>query len=220
MGELFRRRDLPHWDLPGAIYFVTSCLEGSIPAQGRLDLKGYRSRLKQRPRRMGITDKAWNVHQWKLTFARCEHWLDHRPAVRHLMDARLATVVVDAMRHFDGERYDLLAYGIMPSHFHWVFRPLEAWTATLDKGRAPREAIMHSLKRYTARECNILLGRQGRFWQEESYDHCVCDFDELERIIAYIEGNPVRARLVDRPEQWLFSSACARVTGRLRDVVL
>jgi len=38
MKEMFRRRRLPHWDVPGATYFITSCLEGSIPAQGLLDL--------------------------------------------------------------------------------------------------------------------------------------------------------------------------------------
>jgi hypothetical protein len=43
--ELFRRRHLPHWDVPGAAYFVTGCLEGSIPAQGVLDIQQYRANL-------------------------------------------------------------------------------------------------------------------------------------------------------------------------------
>jgi putative transposase len=113
---------------------------------------------------------------------------------------------------------DLLAYVVMPSHFHWVFQPLEAWVRTLGptaNQRTPRERIMHGLKRYTAQECNGLLGRQGPFWQDESYDHCVRDVDELERIIHYVEWNPVRAGLVASPEQWPFSSAADRAVGAI-----
>ena len=70
---------------------------------------------------------------------------------------------------------------------------------------------MHTLKRYTAGECNRKLGRSGAFWQDESYDHCVRDDDELERIIRYVESNPVNAGLVDHPAAWRFSSAHDRV---------
>ena len=40
--EIIRRRQLPHWDMPGAPYFVTTCLEGSIPARGLLEIVRYR----------------------------------------------------------------------------------------------------------------------------------------------------------------------------------
>jgi len=55
------------------------------------------------------------------------------------------------------------------------------------------------------------LQRTGTFWQDESYDHCVSDEDELERIIRYIEHNPVNAGLVDVAELWPFSSAHDRL---------
>lgn len=107
-------------------------------------------------------------------------------------------------------RYDLLSFVVMPSHFHWVFRPREEWTSLLPSGPedpTPRELIMHSLKRFTARECNELQGKQGTFWQDESYDHCVRDEDELWRIIEYVELNPVKAKLASDMETWEFSSA-------------
>ena len=50
-------------------------------------------------------------------------------------------------------------------------------------------------------------GATGPFWQRESYDHWVHDLDELERIIAYVEANPVKAGLIKAPEDWPFSSA-------------
>jgi putative transposase len=212
-AELFRRRRLPHWDLPGAIYFVTTCLHGSIPAQGQLELRQLREKQRGQPRPEGMEAREWSVRQWKQVFVRSEEWLDERPAVRHFTDARLGEVVVRALFHFAGTRYDLLAYVVMPSHMHWAFRPRDEWVDTLGRGandRPPRERIMHSVKLHTARECNRLLGRKGTFWQDESYDHCVLDYDELERIIDYIEFNPVKAGLVTEPAAWSLSSARAR----------
>ena len=69
---------------------------------------------------------------------------------------------------------------------------------------------MHNLKSYTAHRANEILGRSGAFWQRESYDHWVRDDDELERIVNYIRGNPVKAGLVDRPESWKYSSCYDR----------
>jgi REP element-mobilizing transposase RayT len=61
---------------------------------------------------------------------------------------------------------------------------------------------MHSLKRYTARQANQLLGREGAFWQHENYDHVVRDEEEWQRIITYILNNPVKAGLVQNWEDW------------------
>jgi putative transposase len=241
---LVRRRRLPHWDLPGATYFITTCLEGSIPAQGLLDLERLRAKLIRAPRSENTPPAQWQIAGWKRTFVRCDWWLDRHPAVRHLADAALAGVVRDACYYWTGRRYDLLAYAVMPSHLHWVFRPLPAvgqvanlpsfddspgvgQVANLpdvavppDSGhvdnlphpsRSARERIMHTLKRYTAGECNRKLGLSGAFWQDESYDHCVRDDDELDRIIEYVEFNPVKAGLADHPETWRFSSAYDRL---------
>lgn len=69
---------------------------------------------------------------------------------------------------------------------------------------------MYSMRRYTANRCNPLLGERGAFWQDESYDHWVRDPDEMERIVLYIEGNPIKAGLATYPEEWTFSSAAVR----------
>ena len=96
----------------------------------------------------------------------------------------------------------------MPSHFHWVFRPRNEWIESLPSERSPpRERILHSINRHTALECNRSSGKSGQFWQHESYDHWVRDADELERIVAYVEGNPVEAGLIESAEAWPFSSA-------------
>ena len=208
--ERFRRRDLPHWDVPGATYFVTCCLENSIPARGLLDLRSFEATLKARERPPECTVAAWKARLWKLQFARTDDWLDREPASRLLSDPNLARLVVDALLHFAGQRYDVYALVVMPSHFHWVFRPREEWVATLVGPQSPRERIMKSVKSFSSRQCNILRGSAGTFWQEESYDHWTRDADELERILIYIENNPVQARLTATPEEWLFSSAKLR----------
>jgi len=210
MQERFARRRLPHWDQPGASYFITTCLLGSIPAQGLAEIERVRRRLLQQARPADVSPDDWKTRQWKRIFAANEEWLDCKPAVRYLADERLAAEVVRSLRYFDGERYDFVAWAVMPSHLHWVFRPRDEWVQSLGsaaKDRPPRRRIQHSVNLHTALECNRLLGRTGGFWQRESYDHCVRDEEELERIVMYIHANPVRAGLVEHAVDFRFSSA-------------
>jgi type I restriction enzyme R subunit len=218
MIEHFRRRRLPHVDRPGAIYFVTSCLDGSIPALGLKEIANYRQRLGQRSVPQGLTSQEWEDRKWKLEFAESDRWLDRCLAARHLENADLAEAVEKSLLYFAGERYAVWAWVVMPSHFHWVFEPLPDWVESLGKAadeRPPRERVMHSVKRYSARQCNQRRGQTGTFWQDESYDHCVEDADELGRIIEYIEHNPVKARLTEDPSEYRFSSAYHRKQARI-----
>ena len=87
---------------------------------------------------------------------------------------------------------------------------LDSWVRGLGdvtKERTPRERIVHSLNSFTANSCNKLLGRIGPFWQHESFDHWIREVEELERIIHYVEENPVKAGLVRTAAEWPFSSA-------------
>jgi len=158
-----------------------------------------------------MSEREWDAHRWKLGFVRLEEWLDRQPANRMLERPELAQVVLDGMVHFAEERYDLLAYVVMPSHFHWVFRPRVEWSQRLaEDGPTARENIMYSLKRFTSNCCNRLARQRGTFWQAESYDHWIRDGDEMGRIIRYVEENPVAAGLVADAAEWRFSSAWAR----------
>jgi REP element-mobilizing transposase RayT len=62
--------------------------------------------------------------------------------------------------------------------------------------------ILQDLKSKTAIECNKLLNRKGTFWQHESYDHVIRNETELNRIIEYVLNNPVKAGLVNSPDEW------------------
>jgi type I restriction enzyme R subunit len=217
---IFRRRRLPHWDVEDGTYFVTSCLAGSIPAEGLLRLRKFREQLdrQRRPETTSVAD--WQLRQEKLLFAEFDEIIDQRSCVVHLANPAAASEVEGCLHYFAGERYDLFAYVVMPSHFHWVFRPRASWVQACVEGRGqiprhtrrtPRERIMKSVKGYSAFQCNRILNLDGAFWQDESYDHVVRDEEELFRIIDYIENNPVKAGLVDRREKWQWSSARERI---------
>lgn len=215
---IFRRRRLPHLDVADATFFVTSCLADSIPARGLLDLRKYRARLNAQARPAEQSESEWEIRKHKFIFARFDQWLDFRPAVRYLDNPGVAKCVRNSLYHFAGERYELIAFVVMPSHFHWVFHPRTQWCEAIvdrEDRRTPRERIMHSIKSYTARKCNQLLQRSGVFWQDESYDHCVRNDDELGRIVEYVEMNPVNAKLVVKAEHWPFSSAHDRLAWKV-----
>ena len=93
--------------------------------------------------------------------------------------------------------YQLAAFVLMANHVHVLLQPL-----------LPPSRLLKSLKGYTAREANRLLGGTGEpFWQRESNDHCVRNEAEWTRIVGYIESNPVKAGIVRRPEEYRWSSA-------------
>jgi len=115
----------------------------------------------------------------------------------YLRQPEIAAMVEEAIRRRNGDPYQLHNYVVMANHVHLLITP---------HLRVSR--LMQSLKRFTAREGNRILGLTGNpFWQDESYDRLVRDEQEFRRIASYIEMNPVRAGLVATPEEFRWSSA-------------
>lgn len=115
-----------------------------------------------------------------------------------LRDARIANLVQNALLKFDNERYRLLAWCIMPNHVHVMIETIEGF---------PLDGILHSWKSFTATKSNKLLGRKGKFWQREYRDRFIRHAQHYADAVRYIEGNPVKARLVKLAVDWPFSSA-------------
>src|SRR5947208_1409298 len=82
----------------------------------------------------------------------------------------------------------------MPNHVHLIFS-LNGTGKSVGK-------IMQSIKRISARECNKILGLEGKFWQEESFDRYIRDEEELKALINYVIQNPVKARLSNHWKDW------------------
>lgn len=94
----------------------------------------------------------------------------------------------------------------MPTHVHAVL--------SLAEGEA-LEDVTRTIKSFSAREANRLLGRSGRFWQVESFYRLIRTSEQLDRTIAYIEWNPVKARLIADPKHYPYSSANPENVERL-----
>jgi REP element-mobilizing transposase RayT len=129
---------------------------------------------------------------------RIESMLDRGHGAMHLADPRIADTVERALLHFDGERYRLHAWVIMPNHVHVVATPLGDWTLA---------RIMHSWKSFAAKEANRILGQSGAFWAREYHDRLIRDDVHFANTVSYVANNPVKAGLCKRAEDWRFSSA-------------
>jgi putative DNA methylase len=114
-----------------------------------------------------------------------------------LSDPRIAECVIAALKK--GEMQDMFhlrAFVVMANHVHVLLEP-----------KFPIARITQIIKGSTAREANRILGRTGiRFWQEESFDHWIRNRPEWNRVRTYIEKNPVIAGLVQKQEEWRWSS--------------
>jgi putative transposase len=172
------RRRLPHFYILDQPLFLTWRLHGSLP-----------------PNRFFPSDISAGR-----AFVAMDRLLDRaRSGPLHLRRADIAQLLVDSMRYRQEElkQFQLHSYVIMANHVHVLITP-----------RVEVSELMRSLKRFTARKANQILGLTGQpFWQDESYDHLVRDGAEFRRIAEYIEMNPVKAGLVTAPEEFRWSSA-------------
>lgn len=197
----FYHRNLPHIQPPGAGLFVTFRLAGSLPKEVIEALFAEEVALERRlvtmpkgPER----DRLVYLEQRRL-FGRWDKALDTNPEGPHwLSNPTAAAQVAESLRFLDGKRYDLDCYCIMSNHVHMVLTPLPTETGDYHA----LQDIMHSLKGYTANHINPLLGREGAFWQHETYDHYIRDPDEWLRIRWYVLNNPVKASIVADWRDW------------------
>lgn len=80
----------------------------------------------------------------------------------------------------------MLGFVVMPNHVHLmaVFESNEALLLQCE-----------SWKRFTGTKIQKRLGRRGRFWQQDAFDHLVRCEAQYKRLLAYMEQNPAQARL-------------------------
>jgi putative transposase len=207
----YYRRNLPHWQPQNRAIFITCRLYGSLPQKVVQRLKETQSliqhELKSAQAIPGRTAEL-KLRQSKILFAKIDSVLDKASTgPRWLGTEVIAKIVEDALLLRCADLYRLWSYVVMVNHLHFVLTPKRM----VDNQPIPLQLIMKNLKGYTAREANLVLGRTRQpFWQQESFDHWARDGRELIRIINYVENNPVNAGLVDRPEDWRWSSASER----------
>ncbi|MGI9517333.1 MAG: transposase [Pirellulaceae bacterium] len=187
---------LPHWFQAGVTCFVTFRTKDSIPAELARSWYGRRDQWLEQH---GVDS---NSASWKSAFRLLDEsmqrefherfsqqfldYLDRGIGECQLQRPEIALIVADSLQHFDGSRYELGDFVVMPNHVHLLVCPL---------GENTIEDLCYSWKKFTAGKINRLLGRTGHFWQSESFDHLVRSADQLEAIQRYIAENPAKASL-------------------------
>ena len=204
--KYFYRKNLPHFQPSGATLFVTFRLDGSIPVALQTQWKKEAEHIKRVLAEISDPDEYMRQveSERRRWFGRWDNSLDTATTGPFwLSEPRIAELIARSLHFLIGLKYEMDSFCIMSNHVHIVFTPLQKDDGTYHA----LSGIMHSLKRYTALEANRLLGRNGGFWQEESFDHVVRNGEELQRIRHYVLNNPVKAGLAQKWQDWPWTYA-------------
>ena len=172
------RGRLPHWQADNATYFVTFRLRDSLPLEVVRNLIADRAHLVRKC--ANATERA----RLDAAFAlRLDKELDRAHGSCVLRDH--AELIANALKHFDGRRYDLHAWCVMPNHVHVLVR--------VHYGRDV-PTILHSWKSFTAHAIG-----QGVIWQREYFDRIIRSEQDYVNTANYIRSNPAKAGITDWP---------------------
>jgi type I restriction enzyme R subunit len=192
----------PHWSQAGAVVFITFRTADSIPnevierwereKQDWLKQRGHDDRRHWSEVVSELTEKERADFQKQ--FNRCrEDFLDTCRGKCLLKQPKLAEIVADSLLHFDGERYRMGDFVVMPNHVH-----LLAVFASAGGMKDQCDSWLH----YTAVRINQDSGGKGKFWQQEPFDHLVRSAEQYDYLRQYIADNPVKAHL--KPGEFLY----------------
>jgi len=185
------KRNLPHWEQQGKLYFVTWRQADSIAKEKREQLHRERDAFIAAygdPAKVRLSpEELRRYHQ--LFSERVQRWLDAGYGSCVLRRPEAREVMRTALHHFDGQRYKLGSFAIAGNHVHVLVAPVPGIELS---------SVMHSWKSYTAKAINKALGRSGTLWRDESYDHLVRNEASLYRISSYIHAHEAQRGYVER----------------------
>jgi len=112
-------------------------------------------------------------------------------------DPDAATCCLSALREVATKlNVEIDTYCLMPDHVHLLVMACEG----IDVAE-----FMYRFKQASGFECNRQLAWRGPFWQASYYDHVVRRSEDIESVRAYVLANPVRAGIVENPEEYPFA---------------
>ncbi len=124
-----------------------------------------------------------------------------------MRDDRVAQIVKDTLFYYDGKKYKIIAWCIMPNHVHILIEVFNGFSLS---------EIIHSWKSFSAHQINKLLNRTGQVWMMEYFDRYIRDYEHFDKVVNYIHNNPVKAGLVKNPAEYRWSSAYEEGSGGVR----
>ena len=198
-GDWHSRGYLPHFDGDSLIQHVTVHLADSLPKSA---IERIEDSLAGLPDDQRMVERRKRLHEW----------IDAGHGSCLLRHPVIAVMLQNTFLYFDGTRYRLYAWVVMPNHIHVLFEPINDWALA---------KIVASWKKFTARkirdylkEANREIGVPGNadlpsgpVWHREYWDRYIRNERHYQQTIAYIHNNPVTSGLVDKPEAWPWSSA-------------
>jgi len=205
---------MPHFDSNDVVQHVTFHLADSLPKEALERLAAETDELD--PERREVEKRR-----------RLEALIDAGHGACWLRRPDCARIVQDSLFHFDGERYRMIAWVVMPNHVHTLFQTIGGWSMA---------SVVASWKSWTGKHIADMLLREGHHWEREApssrlrltredgasrsqerrplqvwhpeyWDRYIRDERHFANALAYIHNNPVKAGLVARPEDWPWSSA-------------
>ncbi len=205
----FYRTLLPHFQQPGQAYFVTWCLKDAVPPKAldryTRELELLKEKMKQ-AKKEKIDENELSLLEWDYNLMR-KKYFKALEDVLHLNTKQIVNlnkpenekIMRNALFFFEGERIENYAFCIMCNHVHWVFRTFEK-----DVNGKPvyLQDVMHSIKSFTANEINKLENRSGALWYPDKFDTTIRNRKHWHNAIEYTINNPVKAGLVEKPEDW------------------
>lgn len=191
----YSRGYVPHYDGGDMYQVVTYRLADSLPKEKLKELDGELRRM-----------DSENVR--RVRRQRIERWLDAGYGRCILQHPACARIVIGTWQHFNGIRYDLAAWVVMPNHVHVLAYFRSGW---------PMGGVVQSWKSYASRQIRALTQAWGKsslisnktddggLWQRGYWDRYIRSEAHFENTIRYIVRNPVTAGLVKTAQQWPFS---------------
>lgn len=183
---------LPHFDDEETTQFITFRLADAMPNHV---VESWRREL-QLTAEVGPSPRHVKAQRTLRTLI--EKYLDSGYGSCVLRQTEVAQIVQNALQCFDGQRYQLYAWVVMPNHVHVLCRQTSGWQLS---------TIVQSWKSFTAHAINKHLGRTGTLWQADYFDRWIRNDNHFLSVAYYIEHNPVTAGLCKSPSDWLSCSA-------------
>ena len=191
-GETTRtRRNLPHWSQEGKLYFVTWRLADSLPKEALAQIESDRRIWLHQHGDIPLSAmKPMVKREWyRLFHHRVQKWLDAGHGSCVLRQPEVLRIMIDALRHFHGQRYHLGSYAVAGNHVHVLVSPYAGIELS---------SVLHSWKSFTSNAINKALGRSGRLWMDEYFDRLLSNEMHLERVEAYIAAHVRQGAYVER----------------------
>jgi type I restriction enzyme R subunit len=178
------RANLPHWNQGETCVFVTFRLADSIPQDKRTQWEVERDEWREKHPQPW--DEKTSIEYHDLFGGKLEQWLDAGFGSCALRNDFCRELVEGALLYFEGQRYVLHSFVVMPNHVHVLFSPLPPYTIS---------TILHSWKSYTATAIRKHIKGIGSFWQKESWDRLIRSETHFRHVANYIRNNPGKSNI-------------------------